>query len=118
MSPDPTIPPKLTPISHVEVTPGVCGGRPRIAGHRIRVQDIVLWTEQEQSADEIVADFPQLSLADVFSALAYYHDHREQIDRDIREDDEFIQTVKLQAGPGILARLVVEDPRGGNPVSS
>ena len=32
-----------TPIEHIEMTPGVCGGRPRIAGHRIRVQDIVIW---------------------------------------------------------------------------
>jgi uncharacterized protein (DUF433 family) len=118
MSADPTILPTHVPISHVEVTPGVCGGKPRIVGHRIRVQDVVLWTEQGQSADEIVADFPQLSLADIYSALAYYHDHREQIDQDIREDDEFIQTVKSQGGPGVLGRLVVEDPRGGNPVPS
>lgn len=118
MSSDPTKSAISEPISHVDVTPGVCGGRPRIAGHRIRVQDVVLWTEQGQSADEIVADFPQLSLADVFSALAYYHDHREAIDRDIREDDEFIQAVKSQVGLGVLGRLVVEDPRGGNPVSS
>jgi len=31
---------------HIEITPGVCGGKPRIAGHRIRVQDIVIWHEQ------------------------------------------------------------------------
>ncbi len=27
---------------HIEITPGTCGGKPRIAGHRIRVQDIVV----------------------------------------------------------------------------
>jgi len=32
---------------HIEVTPGVCGGRSRIAGHRIRVQDVVVWHEQK-----------------------------------------------------------------------
>ncbi|MEK7732296.1 MAG: DUF433 domain-containing protein, partial [Planctomycetota bacterium] len=32
-------------IAHIEATPGVCGGRPRIAGHRIRVQDIAVWHE-------------------------------------------------------------------------
>ena len=83
-----------TIASHIEVTPGTCGGKPRIAGHRIRVQDIVLWTEEGRSADEIVAEFPQLSLADVYAALTYYHDHREQIDTDIREDEEFYQRVK------------------------
>lgn len=24
---------------HIEITPGVCGGKPRIAGHRIQVED-------------------------------------------------------------------------------
>ena len=74
--------------SHIDVTPGTCGGRPRIAGHRIRVQDIVLWTEEGRSADEIVADFPQLTLSDVYAALSYYHDYREEIDKNIRDDSE------------------------------
>jgi uncharacterized protein (DUF433 family) len=90
---------------HIEVTPGICGGRARITGHRIRVQDVVLWTEQGQSPDQIVADFPQLSLADVYAALAYYHDHREEIDQQIREDDQFVAEMKAPGGPGILEGL-------------
>ena len=97
---------------HIEVTPGVCGGRARIAGHRIRVQDVVLWTEQGQSADQIVADFPQLSLADVYAALAYYHDHREEIDRQIREDDEFVAQLNAQNAPGLLDKLRRNGTRG------
>jgi len=97
---------------HIEVTPGVCGGRARIAGHRIRVQDIVLWTEQGQSPDQIVADFPQISLADVYAALAYYHDHREEIDRQVREDDDFVARLKAQNGPGLLDRLRGSGARG------
>ncbi len=27
---------------HIEVTEGICGGKPRLAGHRIKVQDIVI----------------------------------------------------------------------------
>jgi uncharacterized protein (DUF433 family) len=77
-----------TIASHIEITPGTCAGKPRIAGHRIRVQDIALWTEEGQSADEIVAEYPQLTLSDVYAALAYYHDHREEIDGDIRDDAE------------------------------
>ncbi len=57
---------------HVEITPGVCGGRPCVAGTRIRVLDVVIWSELGQSPDEIVASFPQLTLADVHAALAYY----------------------------------------------
>jgi len=94
----------------------MCGGKPRIVGHRIRVQDIVLWTEEGRSADEIVADFPQLSLADVYAALAYYHDHREQIDQDIREDEEFFQRMKPKPGPDWPARQ--KDAHGGDPLPS
>jgi uncharacterized protein (DUF433 family) len=90
---------------HIESTPGICGGQPRIAGHRIRVQDIVLWTEQGQSPDEIVSSFPQLSLADVHAALTYYYDHRDEIDRQIREDDEFIAKNKAELGSGPLSKL-------------
>jgi uncharacterized protein (DUF433 family) len=102
--------------THVEITPGVCGGRPRIAGHRIRVQDIVIWTEQGLSPDEIVDRFPQLSLADVHAALAYYHDHREDVDQQIRDDDELASRFRSESGPGLLNRLT--GATLGNPVSS
>jgi uncharacterized protein (DUF433 family) len=90
---------------HIESTPGICGGQPRIAGHRIRVQDIVLWTEQGQFPDEIVSSFPQLSLADVHAALTYYYDHRDEIDRQIRDDDAFIAKTKAELGPGPLSKF-------------
>jgi uncharacterized protein (DUF433 family) len=42
-------------VQHITKTPGICGGRPCIAGHRIRVQDIVVWHQKRgYSADEIV----------------------------------------------------------------
>jgi len=72
----------------------------------------VLWTEQGRSADQIVADFPQLSLADVYAALAYYHDHREEIDRQIREDDEIVARLKAQNSPRLLDRLRGSGARG------
>jgi len=109
--------PEPVNVTHIEITPGTCGGRPRIAGHRIRVQDIVIWTEQGQSADEIVGNFPQLTLADVYSALAYYHDHQERIDREIREDDEFVERLKSQSGPGLLDASQIKGEHGGNPLS-
>lgn len=66
---------------HIEKTPGVVGGKARVAGTRIRVMDIVVWHERRgMSADEIVSEFPHLTLADVFAALAYYFDNREEIE--------------------------------------
>lgn len=90
--------------SHIESTPGTCGGKPRIAGTRIRVQDIFFWTEEGRSPDEIVRSFPHVTLADVYAALEYYHDNRIVIDEHIRDDDAMVSRLKVEAGPGFLAR--------------
>src|SRR5688500_8523506 len=74
-TPDPFTP------AHIQVSPDVCCGQPRIAGTRIRVQDVVIWHERlNWSADEICSKHPQVTLADVYAALSYYHDHRGEID--------------------------------------
>ena len=68
-------------------TPGVCGGRTRIDGHRVRVLDIVVWSEhQGMTPDDIVSHVPSLTLADVHAALAYYFDHLEEIHEEIRAE--------------------------------
>ena len=79
---------------HIEITKGVAGGKPRIAGHRITVQNIAIWHEWLQlTADEIAAEF-DLSLADVYAALAYYYDHREEIDQSIKENKSFVEILR------------------------
>jgi uncharacterized protein (DUF433 family) len=48
-------------------TPGTCGGRPRVVGHRITVQHILLeYQRGGMSADEIVSAYPGLTLAEVY----------------------------------------------------
>ena len=86
----------LVITEHIEQNPGVCGGKPRIAGHRIKVQDIAIWHERMgMSPDEIVSCYPSITLSDVYAALAYYHDHLEDIRQHIKEDEEYVR--KLQA---------------------
>lgn len=92
-------------VGHIEASPDVCSGKPRIAGTRIRVQDIVALTEIGRSPDEIVDGYPHITLGDVYAALAYYHDHREEIDRQIREDEEFVAQFRAQ----YLARTTSKD---------
>jgi uncharacterized protein (DUF433 family) len=93
--------------AHIEITPGICGGKPRIAGHRIAVQNIVAWHEHMgRSAEEIAAEY-DLSLADVYAALAYYFDHREEIDRRMREDDAFVEEQRRRT-PSILQQKLQE----------
>src|SRR5271166_6349892 len=82
---------------HIVATPGTCGGKPRISGTRIRVQDVMIWHERlGRSAEEIVRDFPQLSVAQIYAALAYYYDHRLEIDAQIREDEQTVEAMKAQ----------------------
>lgn len=76
-----------TLTEHIQITPGTCGGKPRIAGTRIRVQDIVIWTEKGLSPDEIISHYSHITLADVHAALAYYHDHQAQIELQIAESE-------------------------------
>jgi len=82
--------------AHIVATVGVKSGRPHIAGRRISAQNIVIWHEwQGCSVDEIASDYA-LSVADVYAALAFYHDHREEIDKDIKDDEEFIEVLRKE----------------------
>ena len=89
--------------SHIESTPGVCGGKPRIAGHRIRVQDIyVLHELKGLSPDEILRVYPDITLADVHASMAYFWDHSEEIKRQMKEDEEFVESLRAKTGLGLL----------------
>jgi uncharacterized protein (DUF433 family) len=71
-------------------------------GTRIRVQDIYVWHElQGQSPDEIVTNFPQLTLADVHAALAYYWDHTQEIQQEMAQAESLLQQLK-QSSPSPL----------------
>jgi uncharacterized protein (DUF433 family) len=68
-------------------TPGICGGKACIAGHRVRVLDVVVWHEhQGMTPDEIVSHVPTITLADVHAALAYFFDHIEEIQEEMRAE--------------------------------
>jgi uncharacterized protein (DUF433 family) len=96
-------------VRHIEMTPGICGGRPRIAGSRIRVQDIVVWHERMgTSADEIVSRYPHLSLAGVYAALAYYHDHRQAIEADMERGEALAEEIRRQYPSKLPAKLADE----------
>ncbi|OCQ97939.1 hypothetical protein BCD67_02055 [Oscillatoriales cyanobacterium USR001] len=87
---------------HITINPGFCGGQPCITGHRIKVQDVVIWHEEMgMSPEEIIYHYPSITLADVYAALTYYHDRREEIRTQIREDETFARELQAQ-NPSIL----------------
>ena len=74
--------------------PDRCGGQPIVDGTRLRVATILTNYRQGLSVEEIVQQYPFLKPADVHDALAYAHDHLDEIDTDLAADDE--QVVKEQ----------------------
>jgi uncharacterized protein (DUF433 family) len=90
---------------HIEITPGIAGGKPRIAGHRITVQNIAIWHERfGKSADEIATEY-DLNLADVSAALAYYFDHRAEIDQSIAEREAFAEALRQRTPSKVRQKL-------------
>jgi len=87
---------------HIEIVEGAGRPKARIRGSRIRVEDVVIWHErQRMSSFEIVHEFPQLTLADVYAALAHYWDHREEMEVAMAEGERFVEGV-MRIHPGRL----------------
>ena len=92
---------------HIVATAGVMGGKPRIAGHRISVQDVAIWHERMgTSVDEIATEYG-LTLGEVYAALSYYHDHREEIEESLRTGAAFVEEMK-QRHPSRIAEKLAE----------
>ena len=90
---------------HIEITPGVCGGKPRIAGHRITVQNVAFWHEREgKTVDEIATEY-DLSLSDVHAALAYYYDHKDEVDRRTAEGEAYAERARAEAPSPLKQKL-------------
>jgi len=78
-----------TSYPHIVKIDGVCGGESIIENTRIAVWHVVdYYYRTGMSVEEILADWDYLTPAQVFSALAYYHDHKDEIDR-LREANSY-----------------------------
>jgi len=76
-------------------TPGTCGGRPRIAGRRITVEDIAVWHERMGLEADVICSEYGLTLGQVHAALAHYFENREAIDRSIRDGNAMVESMRL-----------------------
>ncbi len=103
---------------HIVLTPGVCGGKARIAGHRITVQNVAIWHERGGlTPDEIISQHPGITLADVHAALAYYWDHAEEIRAQIQAGEDFAEQLRTQS-PSLLEEKLRQRNANGGSVSS
>jgi uncharacterized protein (DUF433 family) len=87
-------------IELISIDPAIRGGQPCIAGTGIRVTDVALaHLFHQRTPDQIASDY-ELSLAQVHAALAYYYQHKNELDAHIRSQIQNAQTLKEKSGGG------------------
>jgi uncharacterized protein (DUF433 family) len=74
--------------SGIESAAGVCGGDPRISNTRISVWTLEQYRRLGMSEAQLLAAYPGLRAADLVNAWAYVAAHRDEIERQIRENEE------------------------------
>jgi uncharacterized protein (DUF433 family) len=99
-------------------TPGVCAGRARIDGTRIKVKHVYRWVEEAgMTPAQVVEQHPPLTRAQVYAALAYYWSHPDEIDAEIEDEDRLVAELKAKAGPSKLQAQLADRDAQDDPLS-
>lgn len=70
-------------------TPGTLGGRPRLAGTRISIRNIVGWHQYNGwTPEEIIEHYSHLTLDKVYAGLAFYYANKEKLDAEFAAEEE------------------------------
>jgi len=85
-------------INLIVSNPDVRSGRPTIVGTGVTVEDIAISKIYHRQDVDSIANGYDLSLAQVHAALAYYYDHKTEIDTNIRERHRVADELKEQFG--------------------
>ncbi len=91
--------------SYIVSTPDTLGGKPRIDGHRIAVTHIKSWRLKLGMTEAEIAATYDLPLAAIYAAMAYYFDHKVEIDQRDAEDAAVIEELKRQNPSTLEAKL-------------
>ena len=87
---------ETTSHPYIVLNKDVCGGSPVIEGTRTRVIDIAIEYELlGRSPDEIIRSHPHVSLDQIHDALSFYYENRVELDRKIKQDQEFITKLRV-----------------------
>ena len=84
---------------HIVKIQGVSDGEPIIFGTRIMVRSLIEQYQLGSSIEELFWDYPRLSPAQIYDALAYYHDHQAEMDR-------LLEEATYEHWQPIIARLI------------
>lgn len=93
-------------------------GVARVGGTRIPLDTVIAAFLEGDTAEGIVDQYPSISLADVYSVISYYLNHKEQVDQYLIEGrveaDNVRQVVEARINPhGVRQRLMARKSQGG-----
>ena len=75
-------------------------GAPMIEGTRIKVQVIAIDNQRwGLSPEQILEGYAGLTLGEIYSALAYYWDHKDEIDQQIEDERKFVKEMRRRNEP-------------------
>ena len=104
--------PKLA-FEYIVKEPDYCSGKAAIGATRVRVNNVVCLHKQGRTADEIRVEYPDLTHAQIYAALAYYHDHKDEIEAELAEDEGADERYEQRKAKALAARggYHLDDPR-------
>jgi len=95
--------PKLA-FEYIVKQPGYCSGKAAIGATRVRVNNVVFLHKRGKTADEIRVEYPNLTYAQIYAALAYYHDHKDEIEAELAEDEGADERHELRKAKALAER--------------
>lgn len=79
-------------------------GVPTLVGTTMKVVELVMSQRAHGwSPEELHFQFPRLPLGQIHAALAYYWDHKDELDADIDRRSEYAEQARREAGPSVVA---------------
>ncbi len=97
----------MATVDYIEMRPSAIHGQKAcVAGTRISVEDIYVWYElMGKTADQIVSEYPMLTLPQVYAALAYYFEHTDEIREQRKRGREEADRIKAANPPKLPGKL-------------
>ena len=88
----------------------------RVAGTRVRLETVLTAYEEGATPEEIVLDYPSLTLANVYAVIGYYLQNTATVNEYLQQRAQFRATVRQQTEAqfpqqGIRARLLARQAR-------
>ena len=91
----------VTAYEHVAID---TNGVPFVAGTTMKVVQLVMaQLANGWSPEELHFQYPDMTLGQIYSALAYYWDHKDTLDSDIERRRQLAERARQESGPSPLA---------------